>query len=266
MFRSPAVSGLFYPSDAQSLELMLNKFFIQKEDEKTDLPKEKLKGLILPHAGYVYSGQTAAAGYLQLKDLPQDLHYTIILIGPAHHAYLDVSVGAYDAYETPLGLVSVNQEIAYEIMEKNNWDFVPSAHAQEHCLEVQLPFLQKSLKHFSIVPILCGSINPQEVAKALRPYLENPNVLFLVSSDLSHFLSYQEAQTVDLNSLTKILNLDLEKVNEIDACGVTGIKTLMQIAATSDYHLQLLDYSNSGDTAGKKDSVVGYASLAFLKN
>jgi AmmeMemoRadiSam system protein B len=189
---------------------------------------------------------------------------TYILIGPSHQAYVEVSVGNFEAYEMPNGEVKVDKKIC-DKLEKAGIPFVQEAHMNEHCLEVQLPFLQAIDPKAKIVPILCGSISPDLLAEKLDSYFDNPDYFFIISSDLSHYLPYEEAVLRDKNSLKMIEFKDIGNEDQIDACGQTGIKTVMRLADKHDYNIKLLDYRNSGDTAGDKSGVVGYGALAVHK-
>lgn len=259
MIRQSTVSGTFYPSDPNELSLMIDDFLNKAKDDNI----ENLKGIIAPHAGYIYSGQVASVAYKQLLKLPQK-NWKVFLIGPAHREYVDISIGAFESYITPLGEVIVEQNICSELIAKYNLKFKPSAHKLEHCLEVQLPFLQKTLKNFQIIPILVGDINYLDLANILSNY-QKENSLFVFSSDLSHFLPDNFAREKDIKSIEIISNLDIDNIEKIDACGHLPIATAMKIAKENNYQIKLLDYKNSGDISGDKSSVVGYSAFAIYK-
>jgi len=259
MKRSPAVAGMFYPGNPKTLSGMVRRFL----DEAGDFRLPGLKALICPHAGYPYSGPTAGFSYRQLEKMKKKPPICI-LVGPSHYAYIDASVGNYETYETPLGEVKVNRKICDEL-ENSGIPFTPDAHSREHCLEVQLPFLQTVHPDAQIVPILCGAISPDALADKLEPYFKDPDIFFIISSDLSHYLPYEEAVLRDRNSLKMIEFKDIENEDKIDACGATGIKAVMRLADKHDYKIKLLDYRNSGDIAGDKSGVVGYGALAVYK-
>ena len=240
---------------------MIERFLDDSQEEYKDEMK-KMKGCIVPHAGYIYSGKVAAKVYSFMKEL-NNKHYTVFIIGPAHRKHIQVSVGNYNSYETPLGAVPVDSKICEKLINDNSWDFIPSAHEKEHCIEVQLPFLQKVLKSFSIVPILCGDVSSEEVFTALKDYSEDDNILMVFSSDFSHFLPYEEACKVDKKSINIIQDLDIKNMVNIDACGVIGVQASMLLMKENNYQLKLLDYKNSGDILGSKNSVVGYGSFVF---
>jgi AmmeMemoRadiSam system protein B len=259
MIRKPAVAGQFYPGNPGTLKKIVDKYM----DDAKDFDLPNLKALICPHAGYPYSGPVAGYSYRQLENLKKKPS-VYFLIGPSHFAYISSAVGNFDKFETPLGQVRVNKKICEEL-EKNGIPFIEEAHIPEHSLEAQLPFLQTVDSKAEIVPILCGSINPDDLAEKLEPYFKMPDTFFLISSDLSHYLPYEEAVLRDQNSIKKIEFMDIEHEDEIDACGNIGIRTLMRLSKNNGYQIKLLDYRNSGDTAGDRERVVGYGAVAIYK-
>lgn len=260
MDRKAAVAGTFYPSDEKTLNEAINSYL----DNAKKIHLKGVKGIIVPHAGYIYSGPIAGYGYKLLTQLPDKL-YNIFILAPSHFIPIGASVGNFENYETPLGLIKVNNKICTELMKNTDIDFIPDAHVQEHSLEVQLPFLLKTIKRFKIVPILLGNIDPEYISKALDTYFTGPNNIFVVSSDLSHYMPYEEANFKDKKSIQAITGLDIDKEENIDACGNLGIKIIMRLAKKHGYKISLLDYRNSGDTAGDKSGVVGYGALAIFK-
>jgi hypothetical protein len=246
--RHAAVAGAFYPAGKEELESMLNEFLKNVPDN----PGKQPKALIVPHAGYIYSGQVAAYAYSLLKKYKKQ---KIILLGPSHTAYFnDVAADTNDYWETPLGKVKLMQ---------NNFPKLEQAHLNEHCLEVQLPFLQTILKNFEILPLVAGDINPEEISKKIIPLLDD-NTILIISSDLSHFQDYNTAVSLDKNTIKTIQDLDYNKAEtEADACGKIPILTAIDIAKNLNWKCKLLDYKNSGDVIGDKTRVVGYASFVF---
>jgi len=261
MIRKPAVTGTFYPSNPKELEQMVKRFIFEAETRKI----KNLKAIISPHAGYIYSGPVAGSAYKQLLSLPSQ-KYNVFLLGPAHYVFTTAAVGMFDEYETPLGKVKVNLEICSQLLEQSSEveDNI-QAHLPEHSLEVQLPFLQQSLNNFEIIPILLGDTSISAMTELLNPYFLANDSLFVISSDLSHYKNYYEAEQTDQNTLNRIISLDTKNMDEIDACGSVGIKILMNLAKNNSYTIDLLDYRNSGDTAGDKKSVVGYSACAIHK-
>jgi MEMO1 family protein len=261
MKRIPAVAGMFYPADPQQLKEAVGHFLAQAEQAELS----GLKALIVPHAGYPYSGPVAGVAYAQIAgNVPETRRKTFILVGPAHFGFTEATVGNYVSLATPLGEMRVNGKIVEELEEKG-LGFDEEAHRPEHSLEVQLPFIQTVSPSSDVVPILCGSVTPDALAEILEPYFARPDCFFIVSSDLSHYSPYDEAVEKDKKSLLAIKNLDLRGEADVDACGRVGILTLMRLAKKNGYHMKVLDYRNSGDTAGDKSAVVGYAAVACYR-
>lgn len=257
--REPAVAGAFYPSDENELKKMIEGYLKKAGDTKIS---GRLRGLVVPHAGYVYSGLTAAYGYkllMKQKTQPEK----ILLFGPAHYGmFVGAAESGSTTWMTPIGPVNAGS-IASKIEDKGLMHTYPQVHRQEHCLEVQLPFLQKVMKNqFTVYPVLTGEINPAMLANAVEPLIDD-DTLYIASSDLSHYHSYADAKRIDSVANQSIPSLDFKKAEYIEACGKTAILTLMQIAKSKGWKGKLLDYRNSGDTAGPKDGVVGYGAYAF---
>lgn len=255
--RKPAVSGRFYPGSPEELKASVRSYLDQAP--YLDLPG--IHGLVVPHAGYIYSGPTAGYGYKQLSDC----YDTVIIIGPTHYVpFRGASIPDYTHYETPLGLVKVS-EIASNLKKVPPFTNVPEAHVQEHCLEVQLPFLQTVLTDFEVVPIVLGEVDPYEVATALSPYC-GERTLVIASSDLSHYHPYADAVNRDRICTEAVPALNFDQAPLCEACGLEAMETLMYLAQMKGWQGKLLDYRNSGDTAGGKDQVVGYMAAAFYEN
>ena len=268
--REPAVANQFYPGNSQILKQTVLRYLSLVEIDPEDMDKiwnGTVKGIIAPHAGYMYSCVVAAYGYHLLKNLSRDVKWKVVLIGPSHFIPFNGASPYKDGFwKTPLGNVPV-KDIRKELSIGDDDDVfldVPEAHADEHSLEVQVPFLQLSLDKFVLYPIAVGSIRPDFLAKKLENFVKRDDVIVVVSSDLSHYLSYDEATETDRNTLEGIIEMNIEKVIEQgDACGIKGILTMMFLAEKLAWKPVLLDYRNSGDTAGGKDKVVGYGSVAF---
>ncbi|MBU1077138.1 MAG: AmmeMemoRadiSam system protein B [Spirochaetes bacterium] len=279
--RKNAVAGQFYPKDAKDLKEQINSYFKEIEKPET-LPFGHLMGLIVPHAGYTYSGKVAAHAYKLLENKKID---TVILLGGSHRTFLETpSVYPKGAYQTPLGNLPINESVVKKIKE---WypsiTFVPKAHEWEHSLEVQLPFLQTALKNdFTIVPVLFGKIDSKilgAMAKALYNIIQTEkNILIVVSSDLSHYPDQKNAVKVDNETINLITNFktlelinresDIEKMkipNLVTCqCGLSAVAVLLETAKLfKDTSITLLDYKNSGDMTWIKERVVGYASMAI---
>lgn len=274
--RKPAVAGMFYPDSEEELNSMIDGFF-----EKVELPEldKYIRGLIIPHAGYIYSGPVAAYGYKTLigKEIK-----TVILIGNSHQAYFDgISIYEKGHYKTPLGKVEIDEDLAKKIIEADKKiSFQEQAHLQEHSLEVQLPFLQRVLKDFKFVPIIMGN-DEQATIDILIKALENlinDNTLVIASSDLSHYPPYEKAKYSDNKVIEAILagnrnnlrdtisQLEKEGITNLQtcACGQGSIEVVMGLMESKN--IKLLKYANSGDTAGDKAQVVGYGAIVFTSD
>jgi hypothetical protein len=220
------------------------------------------KALIVPHAGYIYSGSTAAQGYAQLAAVRQTIR-RVVLLGPVHRVPVrGLALPGADYFATPLGEIEIDQDAVAAIGALRQVVVSPAAHAQEHSLEVQLPFLQLMLDDFKLLPLAVGDATPSEVAQVLDVLWGGDETLIVISSDLSHFLPYASAQAIDNETVQSILQLQTN-LNHQQACGATPVNGLL--LAARQHHLQphLLGLCNSGDTAGDQNRVVGYAALAF---
>jgi len=257
--RSPAVVGLFYPGAAQTLTHDVRAMLAAVQ------PHEFIpKALIVPHAGYVYSGAVAATAYATLLPIAPRIR-RVVLLGPTHRvAVRGLALPGTDAFATPLGTVQVDSEAAQAIAHLPQVMVNREAHALEHALEVQLPFLQTLLPDFTLLPLAVGMATPAEVAEVLELLWGGEETLVVISSDLSHFHPYDEAKQIDAATAQAILDLR-QPLSHEQACGGTPINGL--ILAARRHHLtpHLLDLRNSGDTAGPRDQVVGYASFAFTE-
>lgn len=257
--RPPAVSGMFYPDNPRELAAMLRGFL----DEAKSVPLQP-KALIAPHAGYIYSGPVAASAYALLQPLRERIRRVIVL-GPVHRVWTPgLALPGVDAFDTPLGRIPLDQQAMAEIAGLPQVQVHPAAHAQEHSLEVQLPFLQSVLADFSLLPLAVGGADAEAVAAVLERLWGGEETLIVVSSDLSHFLSYAEAQQVDRATVAGILAFDNHLVGE-QACGCHPVNGLLLAARRRGLTPHLLDLRNSGDTAGDRSRVVGYAAIAFTE-
>ncbi len=262
--RPAAVAGSFYPRSRERLHQAVEDLLEQARPPQLE---RQLRGLIVPHAGYSYSGPVAATGYKTLQSSQfASSPVKVLLLGPAHYVFfIGAATADYDAWQTPLGLVRCAKDLIVRALERGDLQNNPDAHAPEHSLEVQLPFLQMVLGDFEIFPVLTGECDPRRLAHTLEPYLDDID-LIIVSSDLSHYYPYEEAVERDALAHRALENLDWVLMEDrVEACGKTAILTLMQIAQKRSWRAQLLDYRNSGDTAGDKFRVVGYGCYAFYE-
>ncbi len=264
--RRPAVAGAFYPGNRLLLQKQVDGFL--SKVKRVELEGE-LVALIAPHAGYIYSGPVAAYSYKQLEGKNFD---TVILIGPSHYiGFAGASVYDHGSYQTPLGLVEVDSDLANKIIAQDeSIRYIPQAHLREHSLEVQLPFLQRILKDFRILPILISDPslkNCQTLADTIAKNIEGKKVLIVASTDLSHYQPYSKACQLDRITLDAILTLNPEEVaKKSDMCGKAAVLTTIMVAKRLGADkATALKYLNSGDTAGPKDGVVGYGAVAITK-
>ncbi len=219
--------------------------------------------MIAPHAGYTYSGKVAAAAYRLLAKACGKIS-RVVLLGPSHRvAFTGMAATSASVYETPLGLVPVDRQWLDRARALPQFGLLDEAHAGEHCLETQLPFLQVVLGDFTLVPIICGAVGAEQAADVLEVLWGGPETLIVVSSDLSHYLDYQACRTLDLRTCAAIERLDAGVLSSEQACGVAPVKGLLTAARRRGLRVQTLDLRNSGDTAGSRHRVVGYGAWAF---
>ena len=260
--RAPAVAGTFYPGEsrelAQSLAQMLGT-------AAHDAPGRAVpKALIAPHAGYIYSGPIAASVYALLAPARRSIT-RVVLLGPTHRvAVRGLALPGSQAFATPLGTVEIDPAAAEALRNLPQVTVSEQAHALEHSLEVHVPFLQTVLERFTLVPLAVGQASAQEVAEVLDALWGGPETLIVVSSDLSHYLSYRDAQSVDRATAKAILGFATDLSHE-QACGATPVTGLTQTARRRGLKPELIDLRNSGDTAGDKSRVVGYGAFAFYE-
>ena len=253
VIRKALYAGSFYPSGATQLESMLKKILL---DNKPNLKKLKIspktiKAIIVPHAGYVYSGITASFAYNALSKTKKR---KIILIGPSHHEALQGIYCFNSEWVTPIGKTKALPLQEVPVIENDS----------EHSLEVQLPFLQTIFSEFEFFPLLYGDISCEKISEILAPL--SIESIIIASSDLSHFMPYEQAKIMDNITIDAILSLDIKTLKEKgNACGLIGIIALCLLAKKFNWKPVLLDYKNSGDMSGNKKGVVGYASIIFTQ-
>ncbi len=256
--RPAAVAGMFYPSAPERLAGDIRSYLSDAKAQPALAPK----ALIVPHAGYVYSGPIAAHGYALIAPL-RDTVKRVVLFGPAHRvAVRGLATTSAVAFETPLGEVRIDTHAVAMALAFPQVTVSDAAHANEHALEVQLPFLQTMLRDFSLVPFAVGHATPEDVAQVMDALWGGPETLIVVSSDLSHYHAYAEARSIDRATTDAILAMS-PTLDHDQACGATPINGLLRCASQRGLAPALLDLRNSGDTAGDRSRVVGYASFAF---
>ncbi len=258
--RPPAVAGAFYPGDARILAADLRQMLA----DVPPAPGRQPKAVIAPHAGYIYSGPTAAAVYARLAPW-KDVVTRVILLGPTHRVPVrGLAAPAADAFATPLGTVAIDRAALASLADLPQVVVSDAAHAPEHSLEVHLPFLQAVLGDFTLVPLAVGHAPATAVAEVLERLWGGPETLVVISSDLSHFLPYAAAREVDDATCRRILHLDTDIAPD-EACGAYPINGLLLAARRHGLRPLLVDHCNSGDTAGDKSRVVGYGAFAFYE-
>jgi AmmeMemoRadiSam system protein B len=254
--REPAVAGSFYPSDADQLRQDVERLLHKADIRSVMAPK----AMIVPHAGYVYSGPVAAAAYRLLEPLRKSIR-RVALFGPAHRVYLDgMAIPASESFATPLGSVPLDAEAIQKISDLPGVCVSDQAHAQEHSLEVQLPFLQLTLDAFRLVPVVVGQCGSEQVARVIDTLWGGAETLILISSDLSHYLPYEDARRVDA-ATNKRIHTKASTLTGEEACGAHAVNGLMRAQHCKDLDVETIDLRNSGDTAGDKARVVGYGAF-----
>ncbi len=258
--RSALCAGSFYPAGKLQLEIMIEKLLkenkpdfkkIKLGSKKIDL--KKVRAAIVPHAGYVYSGEIASLVYNTIKEIKPK---SVCVIGPAHQDRVEGVVTFKEYWATPFGKTECVPLPKLKVISNDN----------EHCIEVQLPFLQTVLgvESFEFIPALYGEITPSDLAEKISPIIDHS--LLIASSDLSHYLPYEQAKVVDRITIDSIISLDTKTlVEKGDACGITGIAALCLIAKEKGWKPVFLNYKNSGDTSGNKRGVVGYVAIIFIE-
>ena len=292
--RPPAVAGSFYPADPRRLALDLRHFLDEVKPARFPLPNPlvkllanrlspqagkslvipegeganeslrevHVKALIVPHAGYRYSGAIAASAYATLRPLAARIR-RVVLLGPTHRvAVRGLALPAATTFSTPLGEIKLDTDAMHELARLPQVVVSDAVHAQEHSLEVQLPFLQTVLQDFKLVPLAVGDASAEEVAAVLEAVWGGAETLIVISSDLSHYLPAEVSRLVDRKTADEILKLHPLGSHQ-QACGATPLNGLLRAARAHHLQPHLLDLRNSGDTAGPHDSVVGYAAFAF---
>ena len=261
MNRQPAVAGTFYPANSQQLQQMVDRLL---DDAKTQASAPKV--IIAPHAGLVYSGAIAASAYARLVQARKTITQ-VVLIGPSHRVgFNGLAISRAESYSTPLGEIAVDTAAVKSIARLAFVEFVEQAHLYEHCLEVQLPFLQTILDSFTIVPIVAGDATPEQVSTVLKLLWNGPETLIVISSDLSHYHDYKTAQNIDRETSENIEKLQYEALDYESACGRIPISGLLALAREQSLSVKTIDLRNSGDTAGDKDRVVGYGAYIIEKS
>jgi hypothetical protein len=257
--RPAAVAGAFYPGEAPALIAEVGRCL--REARRPSVPVAPPKALIAPHAGFIYSGPVAGSAYAPIEPLAGVIS-RVVLLGPAHRVFVrGAAVPSVEAFETPLGRVPLDTGALKHLRELPFVEMSDRAHAAEHSLEVQLPFLQAVLREFRLVPVVVGDATPHEVAAILELLWGGEETLVVVSSDLSHFLPYAAARERDRGTAEAIVRRETS-IESDEACGAAPVNGLLEVARRKGLRVALADLRNSGDTAGGRSQVVGYG--AFL--
>ena len=260
--RHPAVAGMFYPDSADDLHKHIDHYLYSETYIGAKLPKV----LIVPHAGTVYSGAIAAAAYRTLIPF-RDIIQKVILLGPAHRVHVNgLALPSVDQFQTPLANVNLDKPAIMNLVEKfSQVNYSDRAHQEEHSLEVQLPFLQSVLTNFSLIPFVVGDASESDVATVIESLWGGPECLIVISTDLSHFHSYEAAQQLDSQTASLIEAFRGDELAEHSACGRIPLRGLLGVARKKRMTIERFDLRNSGDTAGTKDQVVGYGSWGLYE-
>jgi len=253
----PAVAGLFYPADPHQLSRMVDELLAAAPVAST-----QPRALIAPHAGYIYSGPIAASAYCQLRARRQSIR-RVLLLGPSHRvAFAGLALSSAEHYSTPIGDIALDAGASRELLSLPRVGVLDEAHAQEHSIEVHLPFLLSVLDPFLLIPVVVGDAPADDVARLIEHFRDEEETLIVVSSDLSHFLDYDTANEVDRET-TRAIEGHARDLRPQQACGCRAINGLMKVAEDQGLHVTTLDLRNSGDTAGDRARVVGYGAYAL---
>ena len=262
--RPAAVSGMFYPGHEKELRNTVRNYLQSAGEEKSEHKIalneiSVIRMLIVPHAGYIYSGKTAAFAYQLLQQFKNQIR-RVLMLGPAHRVWLTgAAFPEADSFETPLGQITLDRELMEKMLKDYSWITEnDKAHAEEHCLEVQLPFLQETLNDFKIVPLVVGDTDTELLAEMIHKFSEDDHTLIVISTDLSHYRDYKTSCELDLHTAKAIESLSPELLSTEDACGAYPLRGALLAVVKSAWQVHRLDLCNSGDTAGDRARVVGY--------
>jgi MEMO1 family protein len=256
--RRPAVAGSFYPRGPRELEETI-KALMPRASKSGE---SGLVGVVAPHAGYAYSGPVAASAFADISASGQDFD-RVLLIGPPHYVPVPgIAAPSSQAFATPLGDIEIDQDAITALLDAGLVSVDDRAHAPEHSLEVELPFLQHVLGRFTLIPLLVGDASPQQVASVIGSVLDE-RTLLVVSTDLSHYLDDASARARDLKSAETIERFDFTRLGPYDACGFASLNGALCAGQQQSWRIERLDLRNSGDTSGDRSRVVGYGAWAF---
>jgi AmmeMemoRadiSam system protein B len=259
--RAPAVAGSFYPADPGELRALVERCLAEASPPPADEPAPK--ALVVPHAGYVYSGPVAAVAYQRAARLAGRVS-RVVLLGPAHRAFLrGLAAPRADAFSTPLGVIPIERKALDALIDLPQLSQSDAPHAGEHSLEVQLPFLKVVLGEIRLLPLVVGEASDEEVEEVLERLWDGAETLVLVSTDLSHYHDYATARRIDAESCRAIEALEPGGLGRESACGAVPLRGLLRAARRKGLVARTLDLRSSGDTAGGRERVVGYGAWSF---
>ncbi|WP_324171424.1 AmmeMemoRadiSam system protein B [Sulfurimonas sp.] len=261
MKREMSINGSFYPDAKEELYRYFEHFNKHLEEQNINTDAKQSRAVIVPHAGYVYSGYSANLAYKVLKNSKIK---NIVVIGPSHRVAFDgISLGDFASYKTPLGDIEASTELGDSLKDKFSLSYFEQAH-KEHSTEVQFPFIKHYMQEVNILELVYSSIDAKQISKIIDYILEDENNGVVISTDLSHFYNQEEANTLDAICLEAIKNLDINKLHSgCEACGITGVQAMMISAKKLSLDFSLLDYRTSADASGDTSRVVGYMSGYF---
>jgi len=261
MIRPAAVAGAFYPGSPEQLSQTVAAFLDAVEVHDAPVPK----AIVVPHAGYIYSGATAARAFARLKPASDTIR-RVVLLGPCHRVPVNgLALSSADGFATPLGEIPLDRQAATLISGMAQVQVSDAGHAQEHSLEVQLPFLQAVLGDFALLPLVVGDATPEQVAEVLDLLWGGIETVIVVSTDLSHFLDYDSARRIDGATCNAVESLDADAIGDDQACGRYPLKGLLKTARRRGMRVETLGLCNSGDTAGDRGRVVGYGAWGLFE-
>jgi AmmeMemoRadiSam system protein B len=259
--RPPAVAGMFYPADPVELRNLVRECFTDAVAPAPDAPTPS--ALVVPHAGLIYSGPIAASAYLRLAAMRSTVR-RVVLLGPSHRVPLrGIGLTSATVWRTPLGAVEIDHRDDDQLLELPFVAVRDDAHAPEHSLEVQLPFLQVALDEITLLPLIVGDADADEVTEVLDAVWHDPDTVVVVSTDLSHYHRYADAVQLDGRTAAAIVSRRDRDIADLDACGARPLRGLLRTAVRRGLEVEQLDLRNSGDTAGDRQRVVGYGAFAL---
>jgi hypothetical protein len=259
--RPAAVAGKFYPAQPSQLRRMVERFLEQAHAGSLPNPK----AVVTPHAGYVYSGPIAGSAFRTWVGQSRSIK-RVVLLGPSHYAaFPGIALPRATGFVTPFGTVRIDRDASEQLRSLPQVREFPPAHKYEHCLEVELPFLQQMLSDFTIVPLVIGDATDEEVREVVEALWGGEETRFVLSSDLSHYHDYETARRMDRSTAAAIEGVWPEQLSANEACGHLAIRGFLKAAKQRGLSTHTLDLRNSGDTAGPRDSVVGYGAFAFAE-